>query len=83
MTQLRVLDHRRQRCNSNSSNGTPKDSSNPIGTLTLLGDLALWEAANFHRNLKRDDFGKVHCMAADIMTIDGVADHVRIKKKTA
>ena len=40
-------------------------------------------SANSHRNLNRDDFGKVHHMATDLMTIDEVADYLRINKKTA
>ena len=43
----------------------------------------MWESANFHRNLKKDDLGKVLRMSADIMTIDEVADYLRINKKTA
>ncbi len=54
-----------------------------IRTLKLLGIPALQDSANFHRNPKIDDFGKVLRMAADIMTIDEVADYLRINKKTA
>jgi excisionase family DNA binding protein len=54
-----------------------------IRTLKSLGIPALWESASFHRNLKTDDFRKVLRMAADIMTIDEVADYLRINKKTA
>jgi excisionase family DNA binding protein len=43
----------------------------------------LQESADFHRNLKMGDFRKVLRMAADIMTIEEVADYLRINKKTA
>lgn len=52
-------------------------------TLNLIGVPTLQESAIFPRNLKRDDYGKEFRMADDIMTIDEVADYLRINKKTA
>lgn len=43
----------------------------------------MWESAIFHNYLKKDDFGKVVRMVADIMTIDEIADYLRINRKTA
>lgn len=65
--------------NPNTRSGQP----DLIRTMKLLGIPSLQASANFHRNPKKDDFGKVLRMAADIMTIDEVADYLRINKKTA